>query len=292
MPVCILSLILLLSPQPGPHGKAFWQEVAKAKFEVPAGESAPRLAPELVELLSSPDPELRDDLGFTILASWIYDKKLLGPDELRPMLRTLQGNLRYGIATPGNDDVFRRSFAALTLSVVAARENVTPFMTDEEYASLLDAALAYLRDEQDTRGFDGRRGWVHTAAHTADLLKFLARHPKLRAVDQSRLLTALLDKQRSVTAPLANGEDERLARVAISIVRRTDFDREGFRAWTTRMQTVAAFPNPPAVESLMAQQNVRRLLTALWAELTADERPSDGADFAKTLVRDTIKKLF
>jgi hypothetical protein len=176
--------------------------------------------------------------------------------------------------------------------VVAARDNVTPFLTPDEYASLLDAALAYLRDEQDTRGFDARKGWVHTAAHTADLLKFLARNPRLRGVDQSRLLTAVLDKQQSVTAPLAQGEDERLARVAISVVRREDFDREGFRAWLTRAQAAAAFPNPPSADALIAQQNVRHLISALWAELTADERPSEGADFARTLLRETIKKLF
>jgi hypothetical protein len=42
----------------------------------------------------------------------------------------------------------------------------------------------------------------------------------------------------------------------------------------------------------MAQQNVRHLLSALWTELSADERPSEGADFARTALRDTIKKLF
>jgi hypothetical protein len=289
----ILALLLLGSPQAGPtHDKAFWREVAKAKFEVPAGETAATLAPELVGHLASPDPELRDDLAFTILTSWIYDKKLLGPEALRPLVQTLQANLRRGIATPGTDEVFRRSFSALTLSVVAARDNATPFLTPEEFASLLDASLAYLRDEQDTRGFDGRKGWVHTAAHTADLLKFLARNPKLRAVDQSRLLTAVLDKQRAVTAPLAQGEDERLARVAMSIVRREDFDRDGFGAWLTRAQAAATFPKPPTVETLVAQQNARHLLSALWTELSADERPSEGADFARTALRETIKKLF
>jgi hypothetical protein len=289
----ILALLLMGPPQAAPaHDRAFWQQIVKAKFDLPAGESAPKLAQELLGLLASPDPELRDDLAFTILTSWIYDKKLLGPEDLRPIVQVLQGNLRRGIATPGNDEVFRRSFSALTLSVVAARDNTTPFLTAEEYASLVDEALAYLRDEQDARGFDGRKGWVHAAAHTADLLKFLARNPRLRAVDQSRLLTAVLDKQRSVMAPLAQGEDERLARIAISIVRRDDFDRDGFRAWLTRAQAAAVFPSPPTVETLAAQQNARHLLAALWAELSADQRPSEGADFARVALRETIKKLF
>jgi hypothetical protein len=44
--------------------------------------------------------------------------------------------------------------------------------------------------------------------------------------------------------------------------------------------TAAAFPNPATVDALRAQQNVRHLLAALWVELSVDERPSEGADFA------------
>lgn len=286
----VLAAVMGQSP-PG-HDKAYWRTIADAKFDVPPGQTAERLAPELLANLGSPDPELRDDLAFSTLSSWIYRKRLLGPDALRPMIQTLTGNLRKGVGETDNDGVLLRSFSALTLSVIAALDNEAPFLSGEEYAALLDAALAYLRDEHDIRGFDPRKGWMHSAAHTADLLKFLARNPHLPPRGQARILSALTAKNREARAPFSQGEDERMARVAISIARRADFDREGFRDWLSAAKAASTFPNPATQDALRAQQNVRHLLTALWTELSVDERPSEGADFAKSALRDVLKGLF
>jgi hypothetical protein len=293
MPSAILAVCLLSAAAAQPqHAKPFWRAIVDQKFEVPAGETAPALAAELVASLGASDPELRDDLAFTILSAWIYTRKLLTPAELRPLVTTLQGNLRTGIGTAADDRVLLRSFSALTLSIVAARDNAEPFLSADEHHALVDSALAYFLDERDVRGFDGEKGWIHTAAHTADLLKFLARNPNLRVVDQARILNALTVKNRTAAAPFAQGEDERMARVVISIVRRDDFDREGFKAWLTGAQNAARFPDPPAVAALRAQQNIRHLLSSLWTELSVDDRPSAGAEFARAALHDALKALF
>ena len=290
--LALSALISLTGWQPPAHPKSFWQAIADAKFEVPAGSTAGRLAPELVDLLGSPDPVLRDDLAYSILTSWIYRQKLLGPTELEPMLATLEGNLARGIGATGGDGVLRRSFSALMLSVVAARENEAPFMTDAQFRHLLDAGITYVHDERDLRGFDARVGWMHSVAHTADLLKFLARNPRVTRADQARLLAAIADKNRTSPESFSQGEDERMARVVISIVRRSDLDRDGFRSWLTGMQEAAAFPKTPTVESLRAGQNARHLLSSLWTELSVDDRASEGADFARAALRDVLKTLY
>jgi hypothetical protein len=292
-PYISVLTIVAATLQPGSgYDKAYWRAIAEAKYEVPSGTTASRLAPELLGSLGSVDPELRDDLALSILTSWVYQKKLLGPDDLRPMVHTLEGNLRKGIGETGTDGVLLRSFSALTLSVIAARDNEAPFLSAEEFGTLLDAALAYFHDEIDTRGFDPAKGWMHSAAHTSDLLKFLARNPRLPSGAQARLLSAVLAKNRDAPAPFSQGEDERMARIAISIARRADFDRDGFRAWLTTAQSVAAFPSSPTPGTLRAQQNVRHLLAALWTELSVDDRPSEGADAAKQALRDVLKTLF
>ena len=291
MHVLPLLLLTLSAPQTS-HSNDYWRAIVAQKYEIPADDTAPRLAAELVASLGSPDPELRDDLAFSILTAWIYQKKALTPDDLRPMARTLEDNLRKGIGETGNDGVLRRSFSALTLSVIAARDNETPFMTDGEFRGLVDAALAYFHDERDLRGFDARAGWMHSAAHTADLLKFLARNRLLAPADQARILAALAAKTRDASSPFAQGEDERMARVVISIARRADFDRDGFRAWLAALQAAAKFPDPASVDALRAQQNVRHLLTALWTELSVDDRPSEGAEVARQALREALKTLF
>jgi hypothetical protein len=285
-------LCLLIPPPQSPHPQAYWRAIAGQKYDVPLGETAQRLAPELLASLGSTDSELRDDLAFSILSAWIYRKKLLTPDDLRPIARALEDNLRKGIGETETDGVLLRSFSALTLSVIAARDNETPFLSAGEYRQLLDAALAYFHDERDTRGFDARTGWIHSAAHTSDLLKFLARNHLLAPADQPRILSALTAKNLDTASPFVQGEDERMARVAISIVRRTDFDREAFRAWLAALQAAGKFPDPATAAALRGQQNVRHLLTALWTELSMDDRPSEGADFAKQALREALQTLF
>ena len=114
----LLAICLLASTPQAPHPKTFWQAIVAQKFALPAGESAAALAAELVGSLGATDPEMRDDLAFTILSSWIYDKKLLGPDELRPMVGTLRAHLSRDIATPGTDRVLLRSFFRSAVEMV------------------------------------------------------------------------------------------------------------------------------------------------------------------------------
>ena len=274
------------------HDKAFWQAITKNEFVPPPPATVAQLAPELVTLLGSPDSELRDDLAATILTQWIYQKKLLGPDELRTMAGRLTANLREGIGQTGTDAVLRRSFSALLLSVIAARNNETPFLSPGEIDGLLDASLAYFRDERDVRGFDEQKGWMHSAAHTADLLKFLARSPTLVPAAQRRILDAVTDKLRQAPVAFAAGEDERIARIPISIVRRDDVDREAFGSWLDSMARLAAFPEQPSVAALRSMTNARHVLSALWTELSVDRRPSAGADFARRALEERLGKLF
>jgi hypothetical protein len=193
------------------------------------------------------DPELRDDLAFTHPdVVGFTTKKLLGSRGLcRPIVaRCCRASLRRGIATPGNDEVYRRSFSALSHPlgpVRRARDNTNAISSRREGTRrLVDrgplAICAY--EPGNARGFrrPQRRGCTrrpHPRTRPAEVPR--AGNPQaLRAVDQSRLLTAVLDKQRSVMGSTGNrGRDERLARIGdIDYVRarRLRF-RDGFRAW-------------------------------------------------------------
>src|SRR5262245_30520650 len=191
MPFGIVAFATTVAAPPPARSVDFWRGVVKAKYEVPAGESAPALAGELVDLLASPDPELRDEIAYSTLANWIYEKKIIAPDGIRAISARLTQNMRIGIGERGTDGVFRRSFSALALSVVVARDNAAPFLLKGEITSFLNSALDYLKAEQDVRGYDAAKGWMHSAAHTADLLKFLARSTQLDASDQPRILDAI-----------------------------------------------------------------------------------------------------
>src|SRR5271156_5888473 len=73
------------TPQTAPkHDRAFWRAIQTNHYAVPEGESAAALAHELSGYLGSPDPELRDDLAYSILDVWIIERPQLARQELIP----------------------------------------------------------------------------------------------------------------------------------------------------------------------------------------------------------------
>jgi hypothetical protein len=285
----VLLAVLLTSPHQSAstHDKAFWRTVAANKYAVPAGESVPVLVAELSAYLGSPDPELRDDIGYSTLAAWIYRQKIVPVDHRRTLLAEWIANLSSGIGERGTDSVFRRSFSALALGILAIADNEAPYLEKAEFDRLLAASLTYLRNERDTRGFDASKGWMHSVAHTADLLKFLARSRHLQPAQQETVLKAIVDKMGSVDGVLTHGEDERLARAVLSVVARSDFDEAAFRAWAPSLAPRAAGPPTPA--SLAAAQNRKNLAVSLYAVLSADPRPLPTIQAAREIVLAVLK---
>jgi len=265
------------------HDKAFWRQIATDKFAVPAGAALPVLLGELTAMLGSPDPEVRDDIAYTTLTQWLYRQRLVPVEERRRLLREWTMALRGGIGEQGTPTVLRRSFSALSLGVLAILDNEAAYLERDEFDGLLTAALEYLKNEKDVRGFDGTMGWLHSVAHTADLLKFLARSRHLRVEQQAMILSALTAKLRAVETVLVDGEDERLARAVLSITARPDFDEAAFTAWLKALSPPPR-TTPPSAAERAADQNVRHLLVSTFAVVSADTRELPSLTRARALL--------
>jgi len=277
------------------RGKAFWKALT-AECAVPVGESAAGLVNEAVSLLGSPDSEWRDDVGYSVVATCVYRKKLLNPEERRALVSQLSANLRRGIGETGGDSVLQRSFSALDLSILAAAEVQDPALDDLGYARLVDDALAYLKDERDLRGLEPRVGWIHATAHTADLLKFLARDARFEPQDQARLFEAAWNKMTAAGTPVfTHAEDERLAGALVSVARRSDFDPAGLDPWLERFAALEKqvwTKTPPEPATLDASQNARNLLRSFFTLLSmAQPAPAGGQLAARDKVLATLQQI-
>lgn len=272
------------------HDVAFWRAIARDRYAPPANTTAASLSNELIDMLASADPEQRDDIAYSTLANWIYQQKLLDATALRPIVDRLLGNLTRGIGERDTDTVFGRSFSALVLSVVIARDNVDPVLDAGAWRAIETAAFAYVVAEQDLRGYDPATGWMHSAAHTADLLKFLARSRYVDAPGQRRYLDAIAAKLTTAAVVFTHGEDERFARAVLSLVARPDFDAAQFHAWLQR--TRPTVPEHPTVAQLHAAQNWKNLLAKLEVLLSNDSQLSGAAETARTSLRAALEPLF
>lgn len=290
--VAITSVCAGIVKAQKPHGKEYWKKIATNRYVVPEGEKAFALAKELSGNLKSSDPELRDDLAYSILATWVLRPGVLNGEELLALEEEWRGSLQKGIGESGTDSIFGRSFSALCLSALAERELTTPFLGVERYRKLLDAALNYLRDEKDSRGFDAKKGWIHATAHTADLLAALARHPLFTQQDQSTVLKAIGQRIETAHVIFSFNEQDRLANVIAAMAGRQDFLATGFETWLRQMDQAdqSIWKNsPPQMEGLRRFENDSYLLSAFVARVSQGEI-SSAAEEAKKAALTSLKR--
>lgn len=301
LPLALTFQILVASPggQNGPRDveaktRAEWVALRESNFTVPAGQTPAALLRQMNTLVGSTDPFLRDNVAYEAAARWIYTTGALSVNEQREMLAMWTSNLQTGLGEPSGDAAFRRSFSALNLSVLAARENAAPFLSQEEFDRFLATMLDYLVRERDTRGYDATRGWIHATAHTADVLKFLTRGAKLTVPAQSRALAAIDEKCRTFGAVFQWGEDARLAQTIVSLAKRADFDKPAFDAWLAAVRTrrTGVWAHAPAIDpaEFVKIQNLTLVLRAAYVSLSI-EPVAPSAEPARAALLDTLRAL-
>jgi len=255
------------------HDRTFWQSIAKHNYSVPQGESADALASELSTLLGSPDPELRDDLAYSILAHWIY-RNDLSTATLASLTDEWTSNLQIGLGESGANSVLKRSFSALCLSEIAKREKKKPYLGSARYHALLAQAISYLQAERELRGYDEELHWIHATAHTADLLAALAGSPMLSKDEGAAILRSIAARLSTAPQVYTQGEQGRLAAAVVAVVRRNDFEPSNFDAWLAGIQHEDRDVwSSTTLQSLARYQNHQYLLQALVVRLQL-ETPS------------------
>ena len=280
--VVLLCNYLLPAQQ---HDREFWRSITNNKYAVPRNESADVLALELNSLLASPDPELRDDLAYSILGTWIHHDQLSTPT-LIVLTEQWKSNMKVGIGEAGTDSVLLRSFSALCLSEIAKREAKSPFLGAKRYHELVADAIEYLQAERDLRGYDATLHWIHATAHTADLLAALADSSLLTKEESSAMLRAIAARLSTAPQVYTQGEQDRLAAAVVALIRRKDFETNSFDAWLAGVQNEDRNVwSHTTVESLAHYQNHNYLLQALTVRLSLEPPSATMEQYRKAVLK-------
>jgi hypothetical protein len=238
--------------------EAYWEAVLASGVRVPVDANLPDLTAELVAWLGEPSARRRDALAYPVLATWIsegvYDDLLVGLGD------GICSGLLVGLGNDGDDSVLRRSFSALVLSEILARDNVELLLTADDVMRWGDRATSWYVRERDLRGYVAGRGWVHAVAHGADLIGQLARSRHLTSLEQTALLDVVADRLLAPTTHVwRHGEDDRLAYAVMAIVHRGDVAVDVLEPWVRRLGSgirqpatrgsAPEWPTPVAVNS-------------------------------------------
>ena len=200
-----------------------WQMIRTNDFAFPAGGDVEELVTELVDMLASPDPELRDELGYAALATWIH-QGVVPDDCLRPL-----GDLM--VKRFESDQVHVRTFAPLIFDVMVATRDVCE-------PAWVDAFERWYATEADLRGHDPQLGWLHAVAHGADLLGELG----LRTDVSARRMLDLSAARMLAETPVVwrDQEDDRLAYAVGRVLTRGDLSRLDATGWLDPIGEVLA----------------------------------------------------
>lgn len=207
-----------------------WQRIRNDDFALPAGGSVPDLVGELVEMLASPDPDVRDGIAFPALATWV-DEGVVPDEELVPLGDSMAKRFE-------DERIWARTFAPLVLAVIVARRGVVE-------PGWVDAFEDWYAAETDLRGHDADLGWLHAVAHGADLLGELGVRPEVSArrmldLAGARLLTP-------VDEVWHDQEHDRLAHAVGTVLTRPGLTREDALGWLDPVAELLASGAPGRV---------------------------------------------
>lgn len=269
--------------------EVYWQAVMSGGMTLPRDRSLSEATVELVQLLGSPNPRVREDVAYPLLTTWIgqgvYDELLGGlGDGLLP-------GLRHGLGHDGDASVLRRSYSALVLAEVLARDESEHLLPRTTVLAWGDEAAGWYVRENDHRGWLGAQGWAQAVTHGAELMAALARSRHLGALELTVLLDVVGDRLLTPTPYVwRHGEDDRLAFAVMTMLHRDVLEPGLVEAWLNRLGSGVVHPPTrghrddewptPAVRNTSAFLRALHLQLALGVQGRSDLR-SDAALFAR-----------
>jgi hypothetical protein len=277
-------------------------EIAENEFALPEQAKAMARAQEMLPHLGSPDAELRDDLIYNTLASWILADKF-EEDDLKAMLRLLltEEYLFFKLGESDTDSVFKRSFSVLLIPLIVNCHRERPFLMPYELRELKVKLLDYLEREQDLRGFvldedetGEPKGWAYAIAHTADALDDLVRCQEMGSEELLEILNAIRQKAAESKVVFVYSEDERLVTPVIAALGRKVLTPSEVQSWLADFVPLAQ-KKEPFPECHRQAQNVKNFLRSLYFRAckpeTTDLIGENSATALAELVNKTLQEI-
>ena len=171
---------------------------------------------DMIENIGSMDPVLRDELIYSSFRKLVDNR--LSKEQLEYVLNSLLNKklLTLDIEKSMTDSVFTRSFTALFYAAIVESDATNQIIDAKIIRKVMDAAHEYMEKEQDIRGYVERKGWAHAAAHGADLLDSIIKHPLSTEEDAEKVLGNIF-RLISIAEGYQDDEEERIARAFVTL---------------------------------------------------------------------------
>ncbi|MQA04738.1 MAG: DUF2785 domain-containing protein [Streptosporangiales bacterium] len=225
---------MVMDSQTAANQVAFWEQVLRDDCALPSYPPLDELTVDLTRMLGSPDGHERDEVAYPVLSTWI--RRGVYDDLLEGLGDGMCVGLDNGLGADGHDAVFRRSFSAVVLADIIARDTEAERLHPDILLRWGDRGIRWLVKERDLRGQVPACGRAHAAAHGADLLLALALSRHFGEGELMVLLDAIGDRLLEPTDyRLVHGEPERLAYATMGILHRNVLEMDVIGPWLERL---------------------------------------------------------
>ncbi len=271
--------------------KAELLQLKTNKWQIADANQRQLLALDMLDCLSHPDPELRDEIAFEALSFWMR-AELINLDTLHQIRQRLLKVVKEDSQSQVRSEQtgFAQPFAALVLAEVARVDRRKAFMTSTERQEMVEMAALYLSGIRDFRGYDEQFGWRHGVAHAADWMMQLSLNPALDKNQHHTMLNALAIQIRNEQHFYHYGEGERLMTPVFYLALRSQLSQEEWESWFANL-----IPNPSSTgktkqASLARKHNIQAFLSALYINLQESKQTALQEKMLPIVIK-SLKKL-
>lgn len=254
--------------------KEFKEKLKKIKTDnyiIPKDQNLEVLTDQMLENIGVSDPQLRDELIYEVMSKWILDD-IYSKTRLKQILKIClnKDHLYFKLGEKADDSVLTRSFSALIIAVLIHKDNQTDFLTQCEFDNAFKKIIDYYKNEKDLRGYLKDKGWAHSAAHGADMIKELGENNKAKQNLLLESLNTVIYKAQIDDYIYFNGEDERIAKAVKSVIKNSNLEDDEIQNWFKNLVEIKDIANRNKKDTLIF--NLKNILKSLYFELLSDQK--------------------
>lgn len=245
------------------------------------------LVEELLQNIGDPDSRVRDELIYPCLAHLLYDNHF-NEEELLQYFTVLMNeeHLFYKINENPLNSVLTRSFSSLQIVIMLLVHKRDTIFDQAFVFEMFAKYLTYLKQESHFEGFNSEVGWLHSIAHSADVLNQFASLSYFQEEQLKVIFECVLDKMKQRNHYFGYYEDERMVTALNTAIKREILSNEYLIDWVERYSIFEKNGQYPEMYFIL--KNVQDLLRSLYFTLLDDEKYQPVTNKIKDVLKSNV----
>lgn len=231
-----------------------------------------QLAKKMLPYIGHVDSYVRDDIVYECLA---HVTGHLTSSEIQTLTKLYLSDeyLFYDMSNEDPYSVTKRTFTLLQLVVVIYYHRKKHVLNESLLKDLVLKLVLYMEKEEILTGYDASVGWMHTLAHSADVIKQLFLVEELSVTMQEELLDMLVYKIQVNHYAYIDDEDERVVSAIVSGLNEGVLDLDLVEGFVKKLASIE--PQEDYKHYFTIHGNVKTVLQSLYFNLYQQEKFKD-----------------